>query len=133
MLGRVFLVLVLTVMLSAGAAGNAPQVWTVAGREVLRIRVTVQGMTPRERVERFEERLTEILSRVERPLAVNDVELKLEGNHATITVCGELLVTVLPEDAAANRTTVEKLARQWLSNLRKSIPLLSPRVNPRGA
>jgi hypothetical protein len=38
----------------------------------------------------------------------------------------------MPEDAAANKTTVEKLGRIWLSNLRKAVPLLSPRVNPRG-
>jgi len=94
--------------------------------------VTTHGLTPRQRVERYEERLTEILCRVERPITVSDIEMRVSGKHASITVCGDLLVTVLPEDASANKTTVEKLARIWLSNLRKSVPLLSPRENPRG-
>lgn len=113
--------------------GPAPAVWSVAGREVLRIRVAAGGIEPNDRVEKFEERLTEILSRAERPITIADVELQMSGKIGRITVCGDLLVTVLPEDAAANHTTVEQLARIWLSNLRKSVPLLSPRVNPSGA
>lgn len=110
-----------------------PEVWTVAGKEVLRIRVTAYGKTPRERVELFDSRLTEIMSLVERPVTVADVQMTISGKTAAITVCGNLLVTVMPEDAEANKTSVEKLARIWLSNLRKTVPLLSPRVNPRGA
>jgi len=129
-------VLMFALASSAGAQKaaeeTAPQVWTVADREVLRIRVTIGDMTPFKRVDLFEGRLTEILSRVERPIGVGDIELKMVGKCAAITVCGDLLVTVMPEDAAANKTTVEKLGRIWLSNLRKAVPLLSPRVNPRG-
>lgn len=126
-------VLVLLPSAGSGQTSASPRVWTVAGREVLRIRVTVGDLTPDKRVDLYDGRLTEILSNVERPIGVADITMRQAGKAIALLVCDELLVTVLPEDAAANKTTVEKLARIWLSNLRKSVPLLSPRVNPQGA
>jgi hypothetical protein len=110
-----------------------PEVWSVAGKVVLRLHATVGDVTPRRRVELLDERLTEILSKVERPIGVADIEMHEAGSDVTITVCGDLLVTVLPGDAAPNKTTPAKLGRMWLSSLRKTVPLLSPRVNRGGA
>ncbi|MBM3496173.1 MAG: hypothetical protein FJX72_17910 [Armatimonadetes bacterium] len=110
-----------------------PEIWSVAGKEVLRIRVTVGSLTPRQRVELLDTRLTEILSKAERAIGVADIELHLHARSATITVCGDLLVTVVQDDADANKTTPERLGRVWLTNIRKTVPLLSPRVNRGGA
>jgi hypothetical protein len=119
---------------STGAdQADRPEVWAVAGKEVLRFRVAAGGMTPRQRVEELDTRMTNILSKVERAIGVADVEMELQGPTARITVCGDLLVTVLPDDAGANKTTVEKLGRSWLTNIRKTVPQLSPRVNRGGA
>ncbi|NUQ70336.1 MAG: hypothetical protein HUU17_05880 [Chthonomonadales bacterium] len=111
----------------------APAAWSVANRIVLRLHATVGTMTPQQRVEELESRLTELLSTVERPIGIADIELVTTGNTVSIEVCGSLLVTVLPGDARPNRSTAEGLGRQWTSNLRKTIPLLSPRVNKGGA
>lgn len=127
----------LCVLVPAAMAGDDEQattseVWSVAGRVVLRLRGTLGEMTPRRRVEVMDERLTEILSKVERPITVSDIELHTGKGAPTITVCGDLLVTVLPGDAEPNRMTPEKLGAAWLSNIRKTVPLLSPRVNRGG-
>lgn len=110
-----------------------PEVWSVAGREVLRIRASVGDMTPRQRVEILDQRLTDILSKAETAIGIGDIEMAVHGKTVTITVLGELLVTVSQADADANKTTTERLGKTWLSNIRKTVPLLSPRVNRGGA
>ncbi len=110
-----------------------PEVWSVAGREVLRIRVPVGQMSPRQRVELLDQRLTDILSKAETAIGVADIEMATRGKTVSITVLGELLVTVSQADAEANGTTTERLGKMWLSNIRKTVPLLSPRVNRGGA
>ena len=133
------LLYVLTAVLAVHAAAQQtreapqPEVWSVAGREVLRIRVAVGGVGPRQRVEILDQRLTDILSAAEAPIGVADIEMEVHGNTVTITVLGELLVTVSQADADANKTTTERLGKVWLSNIRKTVPLLSPRVNRSGA
>lgn len=119
---------------SQEAAGvDRPEVWSVAGREVLRIRASVGDMTPKRRVELLDQRLTDILSEAETAIGVGDIEMHVHGKTVTITVLGVLLVTVSQADADANRTTTERLGKTWLSNIRKTVPLLSPRVNRGGA
>lgn len=132
-----FTVLAFCAMLLQGNAPAAGQqdgaIWSVAGREVLHLRATVANMTPRKRVEELDERLTNILSKTEAPLLASDIVIKREKGILSITVRGDLLVTVAAEDAAANHMKPEKLARIWLSNIRKSVPQLSPKENRRGA
>jgi len=131
--------LALQFTLIVGVAAQAPdgpdasEVWSVAGKVVLRLHATVGDKTPKRRVELLDERLTEMLSKAERPIGVDDIEMQESGGDVTITVCGDLLVTVLPGDASPNKTTPQKLGRMWLSSLRKTVPLLSPRVNRGGA
>jgi hypothetical protein len=121
--------------LAAGgsAARGEEAVWSLAGKQVLRLHGTAGGLTPMQRVERLDERVTEILSSGDGTLGAADIVLKQEKGIVCITVRGRLLVTVTAEDAAANHTTKEKLGHIWLSNLRKTLPLLAPRENKRGA
>jgi hypothetical protein len=131
--GMLIVVCVLAATARQSGDEQRPEVWSVAGREVLRIRTTVGNMTPRKRVEMLDARLTEILSRVETPIGVADIEMHVQPKLVTITVCGDLLVTISQPDADANKTTPERLGKIWLSNIRKTVPLLSPRVNRGGA
>jgi hypothetical protein len=112
---------------------RADAVWSVAGKQVLRLHATVGGKSPEKRVEMLDERVTEILSRGDGTLGSADIVLKREKGSVYIEVQKQVLVTVAPEDAAANHTTREKLAHVWLANIRKTLPQLAPRVNKRGA
>jgi hypothetical protein len=131
------MIIALCGMLLQGAApAPAAQdgaIWSVAGREVLHLRVGFANMTPRRRVEELDERLNDILSKADGPLQASEIVLKKDKGTLTITVRGDLLVTVTAEDAAANHMKPEKLGRIWLSNIRKTVPQLSPKENRRGA
>jgi hypothetical protein len=111
----------------------ADAVWSVAGKQVLRLHATVGGKTPEKRVEMLDSRVTEILSKGDGTLGSADIVLKKEKGSVYIEVQKQVLVTVAPEDASANHTTREKLAQVWLANIRKTLPQLAPRVNKRGA
>ena len=128
-------------MLAAVALGSAslavraaadPCVWALAGREVLRIHAGAAGLTPQKRVEALDERMNEILSRCEGSIAAAEIVISTENKVVRILVRGELLITATSADAAANRTTPERLARTWLSALRKTIPQITPRPNEHG-
>ena len=108
-------------------------VWSVAGQQVLRLHATVRGVSPAKRVEALDERLNNILSRLGGKLGAEDIVLRKARGTYSILVHKELLVTVTAEDAAANKTKPELLAKTWLSNLRKTIPQVVPKVNREGA
>ncbi len=115
---------------SSGASDEA--VWSVAGKQVLRLHGTVGGMTPQQRVDTLDGRLTDILSQGEAKLGAEDITLKSDG-EVTILVRDKLLVTVTQPDADANHASRVELGKRWLANLRKTLPLLAPRVNTHGA
>lgn len=107
--------------------------WAVAGRIVFRVRAAYKDMSPERRVEEMDFRLNEILSKQDRAIGAADITLVQARGSASILVCGDLLVTVTAADAAANKTTVAKLAQVWLANVRKTVPLVTPRLNRGGA
>jgi hypothetical protein len=108
-------------------------VWSVAGKQVLTMRMPAGGLSPHKRVERLDERMNDILSKSNGTLDAKHLGLKRTRGVIAILVRGEILVTVTPGDAAANNTSHEYLAHAWLSNLRKTLPLVAPKVNKRGA
>lgn len=107
--------------------------WAVAGRVVFRIRAAYKEMSPERRVEELDYRLNEILSKQDRAIGAADITLTQSKGSAGILVLGDLLVTVTAADAAANKTTVAKLGQVWLANIRKTVPLVTPRLNRGGA
>lgn len=119
--------------LASARPAQADAVWSVAGKQVLRMRAAVGGMTPDRRVEELDTRLNNVLSRLDSPLKPSDIVVGRRAGSIVILARGDLLVTVTLQDADANRTTPGKLARAWLTNMRKTLPQLSPRVNPQGA
>ncbi|HSV73214.1 MAG TPA: hypothetical protein VLH79_05590 [Chthonomonadales bacterium] len=116
---------------TAPVAGST---WSLAGREVLRMRATIGEWSPRKRVEEMEGRLVEVLSLTSAPLMPEHIALVVHKNGADvrIEVRGRLLVTVSNLDASANHTTAERLGRLWLAGLRATLPLIAP-VPPPGA
>lgn len=133
-MGRIIVLGALAALLVLGAAGGAAAeaVWSCAGKQVLRLHATVGGMTPEKRVEVLDERVTNLLSK-HAVISASDIAIARNRGQVSITAFGETLVTVTPDDAAANRTTRDRLAHTWLTNLRGTLPLLSPRVNKHGA
>jgi|SRR5579872_3610184 len=114
------------------AARAEEAVWSVAGKQVLRLHASAGDWTPQQRVEALDERVNEILSK-DGTLRANEIVLQHTHGQVYITVRGTVLVTVLPGDAEPNHTSREKLAQVWLTNLRNTLPLLAPRVNQHGA
>lgn len=128
---RIGLTAILTFTMST-VAGAQQAVWSCAGKQVLRLHATVAGVTPAKRVEALDERVTNLLSQ-HSVVAANDITIGRGRGQVYISAFGSVLVTVTPDDAAANHTTRERLAHTWLTNLRGALPLVSPRVNKRGA
>jgi hypothetical protein len=119
---------------SGHAAADDPVVWSVAGQQVLRLRAPYKSLTPEQRVEQLDERLTEMLSVAARPIGPADICLKVTSKETvSITINGKVLVTVSAADAAANHCSPRRLAEIWLANVRKTVPLLNPRENRGGA
>lgn len=132
--GRTILRFAIAVVLGAGVLGgaSAEAVWSCAGKQVLRLHATVGGVTPEKRVEMLDERVNNLLSK-HAVVSANDIAIARDHGQVFITAFGETLVTVTPDDAAANHATRDRLAHTWLTNLRGTLPLLSPRVNKHGA
>ena len=124
----------MAILVGVSVSGAATQqaVWSCAGKQVLRLHATVGGVTPEKRVEVLDERVNNVLSK-HSIVAANDITIVKDRGRVFIAAFGEVLVTVTPEDAAANKTTRGRLAHTWLTNLRGTLPQLSPRVNKRGA
>ena len=80
----------------------------------------------------MDERVTNLLSK-HSVVTAADIVIRRERGLVFISAFGDVLVTVTPEDASANNTSRERLAHTWLTNLRGTLPQLSPRVNKRGA
>ena len=101
--------------------GRIPEV-SAAGHIVMRLRTQAGGQKAEERAYNLQQRLGPILLLPN--LNVNDIKVTQQkpGETATITVRNLLLVTIDPELARANKTTVEGLADEWVSNLRQILP-----------
>jgi hypothetical protein len=132
--GRTILRIAAAAVLVCGLARGAyaEAVWTCAGEEVLRLHATVGGVSPDKRVEKLDERVNNLLSK-HAVVAASDIAIAKKHGQVTITAFGETLVTVAPDDAAANHISRDRLAHTWLTNLRGTLPLMSPRVNKHGA
>jgi hypothetical protein len=128
------LAIALAVVAGGPVTADEPVVWSVAGQQVLRLRAPYKSLTPEQRVEELDQRLTEMLSIAARPIGPADIRLKVYSKETvSITINGKVLVTVAPADAAANHCSARRLAEIWLANVRKTVPLLNPRENRGGA
>lgn len=127
-------VVLVSLAVTASASFDKPErsVWGIAGKEVLSLSATVGGKTPEERIGHLDERLNEILSQSDDPLRPEEIVLAPGPGFVKILARKSLLLTVSEPDARSHHTTCDRLAKTWLSNMRKTLPQLSPRVNVKG-
>ena len=88
---------------------------------VLRIRSAAGGMSIQERVD-------QVTTRLNRRLGSRDFDPKLitvrkYGGEYAVMHKDSLIVTADSKTAAYNKTSSEKLAKQWAANLKRVIPL----------
>lgn len=133
----VLMVALLAVSIAAGAwaaqqkaavqeqpAVDQPAEIVAGGIVILRLRVTVAGMTPAQRGGILYERLNQIIS--DRSIQPADVKAVKKGNDWLVMAGPRLFVTVTEGEAKANKTQPMKLAEVWASNLRIALPLARP-------
>ena len=112
---------------------KSPTLWGLGGHELIYFKTGDSKYTPFERVELADARTVEILSRVQAPgLRGSDVRYDMRGGKAVITVRNYLLLELVPADAAADGKSVSGLAEQWVSTLRRVLPLVAPKPSETG-
>ena len=130
---RLTFIAVMIALISPSIASAEDAVWAIAGKEVLKLHASAGSITPQKRVEMMDARVTEMLSKGDGTLSASDINIREKGDAIVIVVREDTLVTVLTGDASAFHTTREKLAKEWLTSIRNTLPQLAPRVNKRGA
>lgn len=86
--------------------------------EVLKIRSSVAGLTPYERVKRVQERLNDFLRHGGNP---REIKPGHEGKQIVIRAGEATLVTIDPETARKARLNEKQLAYQWTNLIRKAL------------
>lgn len=118
---------ILFVVSLAAVSGRAqaPVKLSLGGETLLVFRVVEFGRTPQQRADLVEDRLRTILGEPIRPA---DVTAHAFGEKAAqIFVKDQLLVTLGPMEAKANRSMAVPLARIWVKRLQKILPRVSAR------
>lgn len=109
---------------------KSPTVWGMSGMEMFKLTQTIGASTPIMRTETFDARTVEILSRTQAPpLRPSDIKVTSRNNRNFITVRNYMLVEVMPQDARAERTSTNSLARKWATQVRKVLPQVAPTPN----
>jgi len=102
----------------------SPSNWAYSGYSIFRLTKSDGGNTPIMRTETCDARTVEILSRAQvPPVRASDVKV-VDGNK--IVVRRYYLITVQPQDAKANGTTVNALAHKWAQSVAYVLPKIAP-------
>ncbi len=112
---------VLMLFLLCASAQQTPSDVAFGGEYFFRFRAAVGGLTPEARAVALQERFTQVficLMTHRQPLIVS---VQARGTMRVVVVSGVPFATVTPADAAANRMSVEQLARVWRSNLEEGL------------
>jgi len=94
------------------------------GMVILRLRATVAGKTPSQRMGILYERLNGIVS--DRTLKPGDYRAVKKGKDWAVYAGSHLFVTVTNEEAKANGAKPTQLAASWAQNLRKAVAAARP-------
>jgi hypothetical protein len=109
---------------------TSPSNWAYSGYSIFRLTRSDGGFTPIMRTETCDARTVEILSRVQvPPVRPSDVKV-VDGNK--IVVRRYYLMTVKPQDAQAEGTTVSALAHKWARSVAYVLPKIAPTPSPFG-
>ncbi|MDR5710417.1 MAG: hypothetical protein QN172_09185 [Armatimonadota bacterium] len=129
-MARVVAVLAVLLLGSAALAQGSPENGTIylCNEVAFRIRTAAGGQTIEQRREAVRLRLVQAYAQ-QRITAANITLGSVPGGRA-IYVGNQLIVTVTPADASANRTTVPALAQAWLQRLKDLLPRCRLEVPP---
>ena len=127
------LVFLFSLILISGILSNAAMAYystpgdvVVGNQVVMRIRDNAGGYSVEERVKAVNERLVEILSYA----PVNEVSITVhlvKGNYV-ISVGKYQLITIDKNMADSNKTTPEKLAKDWAKKLLPALQKQKPNI-----
>ena len=95
------------------ANGNAV---VINGVSSLRIDTSFRGLAPNERARQLANKLETIAF-------WGQIEVRPDGENRIIVISGEPVLTVTPEEAAAQHTTPAALATSWSSRIKESLSL----------
>ena len=101
-----------------------PEEIVAGGMVILRLRLTIGGMTPTQRGIILYNRLNDIIS--DRTLEPEDYKPVRKGNDWLVMAGSHLFVTATPQEAKVNMATPLQLAQIWASNLRVAVALARP-------
>lgn len=108
----------------ATISDTSPSNWAISGYQIIRVIKSDGKDTPIMRAEKMDARTVEILSRAQvPPLRADDIKI-MDGNK--IVVRRYFLMQVQPQDAKAEGTTVNALARRWAAGVRRCLPQIAP-------
>jgi hypothetical protein len=96
----------------------------IANELVFIMRAGAGGLSPEQRIDRVNEQLAYILGY--EPLNPSRTRAIRRGDHYEIFIGNSKLVSVYPVDARANGTTLARLANNWVTNLRRTLPQARP-------
>ena len=113
---------------SARAEGGDGDV-SVGGEHILTVRFAAGGLSIKERADAITERLNVILA--DPNLKAADIRALPAGSDAKIMVKDKLLVTVDSQTAKFNTSKPLQLAQAWADHLRKVLPRINVKPNPR--
>jgi len=105
-------------------ATEPPQEIVAGGMVILRLRATVAGRTPTQRMGILYERLNGIIS--DRKVHAKDCRTVREGNDWLVMAGPHLFVTVTDVEAKDNEATPQQLATMWAANLGQAIEAARP-------
>jgi hypothetical protein len=110
-----------------------PVYWGIGGIPIIYIRACAGKLTPITRAEIYDARAVDILSKcVDNPLQPQDVKVLNWKDEYFITVRGDFLAEVLPQDAAATGMKQSELANEWAKSIRDALMKLEPIQNKKG-
>lgn len=97
----------------------------IGGKVPIRIRAATPQFTVEQRVLIVTRRVVEIISYED--TQKTEPRIVMQNKTPAVYVGKHLLITVHRNDATANGTRPERLAKIWAKNLKKALPLATPK------
>ena len=121
----VLLLVGLAVAVAADDYGWDPASVDIGGQHILKFRNGAEGMSAADRRAMLEFRLTKALTHTEYLFPVRMSYQRVPGGVA-VASNGVYFLTVTPQDARANRSTVATLSRQWGAIIKRTFEIVGP-------
>jgi hypothetical protein len=115
----------ITVVAVADDYGWDPASVDIGGQHVLKFRDPAAGMSAADRRAMLEFRMTKALTHTEYLFPVQMSYLRVPGGIA-VASNGIYFLTVTPDDARSNRSSIRTLSRQWGTRIKQTFETVGP-------